>query len=46
MEVEAIPSPPLSSFISRDLETPVQKLAQATPKGYLTLLVYAEAIGN
>lgn len=33
-------------FICEGSETPAQKLVHVTPKGYPTLLGYAEAIGN
>lgn len=45
MEVDS-PAPPLNCFICDGPETPAQKLAQANPKGYPTLLAYAEAVVN
>ena len=46
MAVDDIHAPPLNCFICEGPETSAQKLAHATPKGYPTLLAYAEAVGN
>ena len=46
MDMDNIPASSLNCFICEGPETPVQKLAQATPKGYPTLLAYPEAVGN
>ena len=46
MNVDNSPASPLNCFICDGPETLAQKLTQATPKGYPTLLAYAEAVGN
>ena len=46
MDVDIIPAPPLNCFICKGPETAAQKLAQVSPKGYTTLLTYAEKVEN
>jgi hypothetical protein len=46
MNEDVIPTSPLNCFICENPEMPAQKLAQVTPKGYPTLLSYAEHVGN
>ena len=46
MDIDIISAPLLKCFICEDSETPARKLLQVTPKGYPTLLAYAEAIGD
>ena len=46
MDIDIISAPPLKCFICEDSETPARKLLQVIPKGYRTLLAYAEAIGD
>ena len=44
--MDNIPAPLLNCFICGDPEMPARKLLQVTPKGYTTLLAYAEAVGD
>ena len=46
MDIDIISAPLLKCFICEDSEKPARKLVLATPKGYPTLLAYAEAIGD
>lgn len=42
MDINTIPTPPLNCFICEGPESPAQKLAQLTKKGYPTLSAYAQ----